>query len=173
MLVPWRRVASWHCEACGKCCMEYTPKLTFYEYLKLRNTGFVIEKSGRYYIRKIGNRCPFQAGRLCRLQSKMKPLSCRLFPFSIRRRGEGEALYEYMGEELFVYVDTFCKNVRLGKATRGLEEIVRDAVSIAYGKKKFGRLTASSPALLLPPSQPPPSEPSSGFYRQQISATHP
>ena len=154
MLVPWRRVASWHCEACGKCCMEYTPKLTFYEFLKLRNTGFAVEKSGRYYIRKIGKRCPFQVGRLCRLQDKLKPLSCRLFPFSIRRRGEEGALYEYMGEELYVYVDTFCRNVRPGIAGKGFEELVRDAVSIAYGKKKFGRLTASFPA------QPPPSAPS-------------
>lgn len=166
MRVPWRRVASWHCDACGKCCMEYTPKLTFYEFLKLRDTGFVLEKSGRFYIRKIGKRCPFQLGRLCRLQSNLKPLACRLFPFSIHKRGEEEALYEYMGDELFVYVDTFCKNVRLGKPTRGFEEIVRDAVSIVYGKKKFGRLTA-------PLSQPPPSESSSGFCQQQTWAVHP
>lgn len=167
MLVPWRRVASWHCEACGKCCMEYKPRLTFYEFLKLRNTGMVVEKGGRYYIRKIGRRCPFQTGTLCRLQDRLKPLSCRLFPFSVRRRGEESALFEYMGEELFVYVDTFCRNVRLGIAGKNIEELVRDAVSIAYGKKKFGRLTASLPL------QPPPSKPSSGSCQQQISAAHP
>jgi hypothetical protein len=168
-------VASWHCDACGKCCVEYTPKLTYYEFLKLRNTGFVIEKSGRYYIRKIGKHCPFQMGRLCRLQNKLKPLSCRLFPFSIYKKGEEEALYEYMGEELFVYVDTFCRNVKFGRAGKSFKEIVDDAVSIIYGKKKFGRLTA--PTLPTPvsqsPSQPPPSRPSSGSFRQQISATHP
>jgi hypothetical protein len=170
MLVPWRRAASWHCEACGRCCLEYTPKLTFYEFLKLKDTGFVVEKSGRYYIRKIGRRCPFQIGRFCRLQNDLKPLSCRLFPFSIHKRGEEEALYEYMGEELFVYVDPFCKNVRLGRATKSFEELVRDAVSIAYGKKKFGRLTAS---LLNSQPELPPSKPSSGSCRLLTSAAHP
>jgi len=105
MHVPWRRVASWHCNACGMCCRVYTPRLTAYEYLKLRNTGFVVEKAGRFYIRKIGGICPFQSGRLCSLQRDLKPTSCKTFPFVVRKRGEEDALFELDGEE-FTYMPT-------------------------------------------------------------------
>ncbi len=124
MRVPWRRVASWHCDACGKCCEAYRVKLTAYEYLKLKHTGFVEEKLGKFYIRKIGNKCPFQVGNLCILQNKLKPIACRLFPFSIRKEGKKDALVEYKGEDYYVYVDTFCPNVKLKKDSIPSKEMV-------------------------------------------------
>ncbi len=141
MKVPWRTVHSWNCKACGECCIEYKPKLTFYEYLTLPRQ-FVEERNGRYYIKKIGKRCPFQIGRLCGIQKK-KPLSCILFPFSIYTKGEDEAYFEYRGEEYYVYVDTFCKNVRLGKPTPSFIETVKEAIKIFRGENRnFTHLTS-------------------------------
>ncbi len=124
MHVPWRRVASWHCSACGRCCSAYRVKLNAYEYLKLKPTGFVEEKAGRFYIKKIGNRCPFQLGRLCMLQNRLKPVACRIFPFSLRRDGHDEALFEYGEEEYYVYVDTFCPNVKIKKDRKPSKDLI-------------------------------------------------
>ncbi|AEA47327.1 YkgJ family cysteine cluster protein [Archaeoglobus veneficus] len=139
MYVPWRRVASWHCDACGICCYRYRVRLTFYEYLKLRPTGLVEEKFGRYYIRKIGGRCPFQVGRLCSLQGVKKPAACKLFPFFVRRKGERDAFYEYNGEEFYVYISTDCPNVVLSRERREskrVESLVREAVQLYTGEKR-------------------------------------
>ncbi len=140
MYVPWRRVLSWHCSACGECCRKFKPKLTFYEYLRLRQTGFVEEKAGRFYIKKIGNKCPFQVGNLCSLQGERKPLSCKVFPFLVRKKGgkgEESALYEYDGEEYYVYVSTECPNTVVAKSeSNTLEPLVREAVELVLGRKK-------------------------------------
>ena len=114
MRVPWKQVASWHCNACGKCCREYTVRLTFYEYLLLRKTGFVEEKATGYYIKKIGKSCPFQHRNLCLLHGKIKPKACRLFPFVILKKGEEDARYEFKGEEFYVYLELGCPNIKIG-----------------------------------------------------------
>ena len=136
MKVPWRRIKYWKCDACGKCCSEYRIPLTFYEYLKLKNTGFVEEKSGRFFIRKINGKCPFQVGNLCTLQGELKPLACKLFPFSIRKKGKIEALYEYEGEEFYVYVDIGCKNVIFGKPSNIMRMMIEEAIEVYLGKRK-------------------------------------
>lgn len=154
MHVPWRRVASWHCDACGVCCRVYRPRLTAYEYLKLRHTGLVEEKAGRFYIRKINGRCPFQSDRLCSLQNDLKPISCKTFPFVVRRKGEEDALFELDGEEFYVYADTFCPNLIIKRDKRPVvTELVREAVMLFTGGKEFRRLTATIPktAELQPP----------------------
>lgn len=141
MKVPWRRISGWICTACGKCCLEYTPRLTFYEYLTLPRK-YTVERRGRYYLRKWGKNCPFQIGNLCGIQNR-KPLSCRLFPFSIHRRGDDSALFEYKNEEFYVYVDLFCPNVKLGKPSREFVRKVEDAVKLVMGEKRdFIGLTA-------------------------------
>ncbi len=150
MYVPWTRVASWHCNACGICCHKYRVKLTFYEYLKLRPTGLVEEKTGRYYIKRIGNRCPFQSGNLCSLQGERKPVACKLYPFLVRKKGKEEALYEYEGEEFYVYITTDCPNVKLGRGLESMEKLVREAVMIYTGAKKRAELiTAPEKGLIL------------------------
>lgn len=138
MHVPWRLVASWHCNACGNCCKEYRVRLRAYEYLKLRNTGLIEERAGRFFIKKIGGQCPFQNGNLCSLGNS-KPIACKLYPFSILKKGEEEALFEYEGEEFYVYVDDFCRNVRLKKSLNPSAEIVmkiEEAMEIFLGKRK-------------------------------------
>ncbi len=131
MKVAWRRVASWHCSACGVCCRHYRVRLSAYEYLKLKWTGFVEEKNGRFYIRKVNGRCPFQIDSLCSLQKTVKPLACKLYPFSVYTKGNDEAAFEYDGEEYYVYVDTFCPNVRVSKGrSERITEMVREAVML-------------------------------------------
>ncbi|WP_290597392.1 MULTISPECIES: YkgJ family cysteine cluster protein [unclassified Archaeoglobus] len=145
MQVPWRRVASWHCDACGVCCRVYRPKLTAYEYLKLRHTGLVEEKAGRFYIRKIDGRCPFQHGNLCSLQHNLKPIACKTFPFIVRRRGEESAAFELNNETYFVYAELFCPNLCIKsdlKPTRNAYELAKEAVMIFTGKNDFKLLTA-------------------------------
>lgn len=145
MHVPWRLVASWHCSACGNCCKEYRVRLRAYEYLKLRKTGLIEEKAGRFYIRKIGRLCPFQSGNICSL-GNFKPVACKLYPFSVLKKGEENALFEFEGEEFYVYVDDFCWNVRLKGDLRPSAEIVpkvEEAIEIILGKRiELNLLTA-------------------------------
>uniref|UniRef100_A0A7J2TG38 YkgJ family cysteine cluster protein n=1 Tax=Archaeoglobus fulgidus TaxID=2234 RepID=A0A7J2TG38_ARCFL len=137
MHVPWRLVASWHCDACGICCTRYRVRLRTYEFLKLRKTGFVEEKAGRFYIKNIGKFCPFQNGNLCSLGNS-KPVACKLYPFSILKKGDERASFEFEGEEFFVYVDTFCKNVKLKSDLRPskiVEKEIIEALEILTGKR--------------------------------------
>ncbi len=149
MKLPWRKVKDWMCHACGKCCLAYTPKLTYYEYLKMPK-NLVTEKRGRYYIKKFGRRCPFQIGSLCIIQNE-KPLSCKLFPFSVHRRGDELALFEYNGEEYYIYVDPFCPNTTLGNPTKALVERITQVLKLITGRKSdFSRLTCHSLAFRNP-----------------------
>lgn len=145
MHVPWRFVSSWHCSACGDCCKEYRVRLRAYEYLKLRGTGLIEEKAGRFYIKKIGKLCPFQKGNLCSLGSS-KPIACKIYPFSILKKGDERALFEYEGEEFFVYVDDFCRNIRLKRDLKPSSEIIREieeAMEVILGKRsELNLLTA-------------------------------
>ncbi|MEM0204115.1 MAG: YkgJ family cysteine cluster protein [Archaeoglobaceae archaeon] len=137
MHVPWRLVSSWHCEACGVCCTQYRVRLRAYEFLKLRQTGFVEEKAGRFFIKKIGKYCPFQVGTLCSLGDS-KPIACKIYPFSILKKGDELASFEFEGEEFFVYVDDFCRNVRLKKDAKPSQIIAREifeALEILTGKR--------------------------------------
>jgi len=152
MKVPWRFVASWYCSACGKCCKEYKVRITFYEYLKLKHTGFVEEKAGRFYIRKINDNCPFQVGNLCSLQGKQKPLACKLYPFVVLKKGDDKALYEYANEEFYVYVELGCPNVKLSKIpTENIKSLVEEAISIFLGKREANLITC--PQVSLTPRQ--------------------
>ncbi|MEM4747463.1 MAG: YkgJ family cysteine cluster protein [Archaeoglobaceae archaeon] len=145
MHVPWRFVASWHCDACGICCNKYRVRLRAYEFLKLKGTGFVEEKAGRFFIKKINKKCPFQIGNLCSLGNS-KPIACKLYPFSILKKGENSASFEFEGEEYFVYVDTFCKNVVLKRDKRPspiVEREIKEALEILTGKRsELNLLTA-------------------------------
>ena len=118
-------------------------RLSFYEYLKLKHTGFVEEKVGRYYIKKIKNTCPFQIGNLCSLQGKTKPLACKLYPFVVLKRGDEKALYEYNNEEFYVYVEVGCPNLKLGRSNKKIESLVKEAVQLFLGKRDTNLITCS------------------------------
>jgi len=149
MLVPWKKVHLWYCRACGRCCREYRVPLRFYEYLRLRSTGFVEERFGKFYIKKIGNHCPFQVGRLCSLQGELKPTACKLYPFSVKRKGDELSEFEYGGEMLHVYVDvSTCPNVILGRPSPIMRKLVEEAVQIYLGEKRnIELITANDTAL--------------------------
>lgn len=136
MKVPWRFVKDWHCDACGKCCKEYLVPLRSYEYLRLRWSGFVEERFGKFYIKKINGRCPFQINKLCILQGELKPIACKLYPFVIRKKGDERAEFEYGGEVFYVYVDTFCKNVVLGRPSESLRRMVVEAIQVYLGVRR-------------------------------------
>lgn len=131
--MPWSRVHSWHCIACGECCKHFKVPLTFWEYLKFRKLG-VVEERRKYYLRKINGRCPFQIGRFCGIQES-KPLVCKLFPFTIRQRGDDSALFYYGDDEYYVYVDVFCRNIVFGGPSFRFKEMVREALEIYTGKR--------------------------------------
>ncbi|MBO8182353.1 MAG: YkgJ family cysteine cluster protein [Archaeoglobus sp.] len=141
MKVPWSRIHSWHCVACGECCKHFKVPLTFWEYLRFRKLGLVEERR-KYYLRKIGGRCPFQMGRLCGIQES-KPFVCKLFPFIIRQKGDDSALFCYNDEEYYVYVDTYCRNIVFGKPSLKFKEMVREALDIYTGKRLRPRLLTS------------------------------
>ncbi|MEM1579235.1 MAG: YkgJ family cysteine cluster protein [Archaeoglobaceae archaeon] len=145
MHVPWKLVASWHCDACGICCTQYRVRLRAYEFLKFRFTGLVEEKAGRFFIKKFGKFCPFQIGNLCSLGNS-KPVACKVYPFSILKKGEDLASFEFEGEEYFVYVDNFCKNVRVKKDKKPSKLVakeVTEAMEIITGKRtELSLLTA-------------------------------
>ena len=136
MDIPWRKVHSWHCTACGSCCNEYLVPLRAYEYLRLKSTGFVMEKYGKFYVKKICKKCPFQYKNLCILQGSLKPTACKLYPFKIRKRGDEKAEFEYKGDVFYVYVDTFCPNVKLGRPTESLKRMIIEAIQIYLGEKR-------------------------------------
>lgn len=133
MKVPWSRIHSWYCDACGECCRHFKVPLTFWEYLKLRKLG-VVEERRRYYLKKIKGRCPFQLGRFCGIQ-ETKPLVCKLFPFTIRERGEESALFYYGDGEYYVYVDAYCKNIVFGRPSFRFKETIKEALEIYTGKR--------------------------------------
>ncbi len=136
MQIPWRRVSNWFCSACGRCCNEYIVPLRTYEYLKLKSTGFVEERYGKFYIKKINGRCPFQIENICILQGKYKPLACKLYPFQIKKKGDELAEFEYKGEVFYVYVDvSVCPNIRIGRAGENMRRLVAEAVQLYIGEK--------------------------------------
>jgi len=138
MKVPWSRVHSWHCVACGECCKHFRVPLTFWEYLRFRGFGLVEEKR-KYYLRKINGRCPFQTGKLCGIQQN-KPFACKLFPFVVLRKGDDPALFYFGDEEYYVYVDTYCKNLVFGKPSLRFKEMVKEALDIYTGKRIVPKL---------------------------------
>ncbi|MCS7130936.1 MAG: hypothetical protein NZ872_05910, partial [Archaeoglobaceae archaeon] len=68
----------------------------------------------------------------------LKPVACKLYPFSVLKKGEESALFEFDGEEFFVYVDDFCRNVKLKRDLKPSIEIIKqieEAIEIILGKR--------------------------------------
>ena len=142
--VPWRRVKSWHCVACGECCSRYAVPLGAGEYARLVSVygeKVVRIKLGKPYLQKVGRRCIFQAGRLCSLQSAgLKPYACKVYPFFIRRDGrreKEEAEFWYKDEVFYVYVNTGCRQVKLDKPEPWFANLViPEAIELYLNRKR-------------------------------------
>ncbi|MHC1579947.1 MAG: YkgJ family cysteine cluster protein [Candidatus Alkanophagales archaeon] len=149
MLRPWRELRWWECRGCGRCCFDFRPRLLAYEALKLEKTGFVEYRDGKFYIRKVGGVCPFLRGGLCSLQGELKPTTCKIFPFSVHRRGDDRALYLYKGRKFYVYVDDYCPNVVLG-GDGDAEILVREVVRIVTGELSESKLLTAPASVTRP-----------------------
>lgn len=138
---------SWSCIACGGCCSDrFSIILTSYEYAKLsKSYGFQVmymDRRGNPCLKKVRGRCVFQdSAGLCTLQPLgMKPMACRMWPFTIRREpipGCGDALFQYGGEDYYVYVDRSyrCPGIGRGKPEE-LHSTIAELIEIRRNPSK-------------------------------------
>ena len=146
--VPWRYVNMWYCDGCGLCCREFDVVLRFDEWLRIiRRYGVGVTRAGlnKFYLRRKGDgSCIFlyeAFGRqLCGLQD-MKPIACKLWPFKIYTRPKygraREAVFNYEGQRLFVYIDPSCPRIVWGEPSQTLiYKIIPEFIEIAIGVRK-------------------------------------
>ena len=160
-IVPWQSVSDWHCKACGYCCKLYNVVLGFPEWLRLTKTfgsDTTVVGLDRFYIKRSSDGscaflCNSSRNYFCGLQ-KMKPEACKLWPFKVLSQpkyGEpNQAVFDYMGHELYIYVDTMCSGLRYGipkwefrHAT--IREFAEIALGIRQVQYKTTRATAPMP----------------------------
>lgn len=160
-LLPWRKVRDWSCSACGECCKHFEVQLSPYELAKLAPFGAASRirfEHGRVYLRKRRDgRCAFQEEAMglwiCSLADR-KPTICKLWPFHVFNRPSygrgGQAEYEYEGKKLYIYVNSYCPNLTLGRPSERLTTLViPEVLDIALGKSGSQRYSTSR--LLDPP----------------------
>ena len=145
--VPWSRVESWSCRACGECCKWFSIPLTLHEYAKISHSyghhAFTLSL-GRAYLRKrADDRCLFQfriGGRwLCGLQAE-KPYICRMWPFTVSRNpihGRSQAArWDSPHGRTYIYVDPRCPTITFGKPSNHLlSKVLPEFVEMAFGKR--------------------------------------
>ncbi|MEM4576226.1 MAG: YkgJ family cysteine cluster protein [Candidatus Nezhaarchaeales archaeon] len=154
-LVPWRRIESWSCIACGDCCKEFRVPLKAYEAARLaRLFGYTCIEFNieRYVLRKrLDGRCIFQVysnGKwVCGIQS-IKPLACKIWPFLVSHMpshgSKEEAWYEYEGRKYYIYVNTFCRGIAYGKPTKTLsEKVLPEFIELSLGIREKQNLSTS------------------------------
>ncbi|MEM3589885.1 MAG: YkgJ family cysteine cluster protein [Candidatus Bathyarchaeia archaeon] len=155
LLLPWKRVRDWFCSACGECCKHFEVQLSPYELARIAPFGATSRirfEHGRVYLSKRRDgRCAFQERAMglwiCSLADR-KPTLCKLWPFHVFNRpnyGRGEqAEYKYEGRRLYVYVNSYCSNVTLGRPTERLTTLVLpEVLDIALGKSNSQRYSTS------------------------------
>ncbi|RLF10111.1 MAG: YkgJ family cysteine cluster protein [Thermoprotei archaeon] len=143
--IPWSRVETWFCKACGECCKDYRVPVGGYEALKLIElfgSSCLELRDGRYYLKKRRDgRCIFQVqvggNWICGIQD-IKPLACRLWPFVVYKRPKlgysSEAEFEFKGRRYYVYVDPECRGVKLGEPSDHLvEKVIPEFIALSEG----------------------------------------
>jgi Fe-S-cluster containining protein len=146
--VPWQNVSDWRCRACGYCCKLYGVVLGFPEWLKIsKNYGpeKTIASLDRFYIKRDSSGacsflCNTSLNYFCGLQS-MKPDACKIWPFKVLvepKYGEPkQAAFDYMGNRLYIYVDTMCSGLRYGTPTWDFRcTTVKEFAELALGLRK-------------------------------------
>jgi len=148
MPMPWRYVSSWNCIACGKCCKSYDVVLNFPEWVNIvRSYGVGTTEPGinKFHLKRQNDGscvflCKFFDRWFCSLQNR-KPIACKLWPFKILDKSKfgspNEALYNYGDQELFVYVDPWCKGIQWGNPTQEFtRKTLAELVEIALGMRR-------------------------------------
>lgn len=160
--VPWRRVESWTCVACGLCCKGFDVVLDFPEWINIVKTygvDFTQPSISRFYLRrKSDGTCVFLYNHygtwLCSLQ-RMKPIACKLWPFKISDKpkygNSKEASCKWSNQKLYIYVDPSCIGLRWGSPNLEFAStILPEFIDLAlYQRRKQFHSTAK-----LFPSQP-------------------
>ena len=148
-VIPWGHVEFWRCYGCGYiCCGSSVVPLTTSEWVKIvQNFGAEATESdgrGLYLGKQMGNRCVFQYNylgkQLCAIQY-MKPRSCKIWPFKIYnrpKRGNAEmATFNYHGERVYIYLDTHCLGIKIGKPNKYFREaIIPEFLDIFLGHRE-------------------------------------
>ncbi|MEM0049498.1 MAG: YkgJ family cysteine cluster protein [Candidatus Bathyarchaeia archaeon] len=160
VFVPWSYVNLWRCNGCGLCCREFEVVLTFNEWLNItKRYGVGVTRAGLnkiYIAKKSDGSCvflyPSSSGKwLCGLQH-IKPLACKLWPFKVLSKPKyghsSEAIFEYLGQKFYVYIDPFCPGIRWGKPSAELVyKILPEFIEIAIGlreKQVYSTMTFNS-----------------------------
>jgi Fe-S-cluster containining protein len=83
----------------------------------------------------------------CGLQN-MKPMACKLWPFKIVGRPKygrsNEAFFSHNKEKFFVYIDSFCPEIKWGPPTDNIsKKLIPEFIEIALGKKKKQKYSTS------------------------------
>lgn len=147
--VPWRHINSWQCNGCGVCCKNYQVVLKFNEWLRLINRfgpGVTSTSLNRFYLgKRPDGSCIFlwRSGNihLCALQG-MKPVACKLWPFRVlsspKYGRRSEALFEYKGNDFYVYIDPSCPQIVWGEPSLKLVNyVIPEFIEIALGVREM------------------------------------
>jgi len=154
--VPWKYIADWKCIACGDCCKLYSVVINFNEWLRIiRDYG--VENTASDLNKLLINRrndgsCAFlnngSASNVCGLQH-MKPKACQLWPFKVLFEPKfgfpDEASY-FLGEKrLFIYADSNCHGLTLGRPTwEFANSTLKEFVELAAGLRNIQFKTTSN-----------------------------
>jgi len=159
--IPWSKVESWSCKACGECCKWFNIPLTLHEYAKIGQIygrqAFALGL-GKVYLRKrVDERCIFQfrLGErwLCGLQAE-KPYVCRMWPFTVSRNPiygrSQEARWEGPYGRTYIYADPRCLMITFGRPSNYLlNKVLPEFVDMAFGKKMLQEHSTCTPLGLL------------------------
>lgn len=152
-LISWKKVKSWKCLACGECCKCFNIPLKSNEYTRMLKIfgceifNFNITPVKIFLTRKENGRCIFQHhtyGKwLCGIQ-QIKPIVCKLFPFSITKSSNKKALYIYKGKIYNIYLERSCKGIRLGKpSSEFIYKMIPQAIEESLNPEKSHHILTS------------------------------
>ena len=128
-IVPWRKVESWKCIHCGKCCSNLDVPVTYEDEKRLKKYGDVFTRGKiGLYLRKVGKNCIFYQDGDCKIYTD-RPEACRRYPFYFRYFGSDEALFTIGKTEIYVYVDLECNGVgKGGNVEEAIKEILKSLI---------------------------------------------
>jgi len=153
--IPWKKISSWRCLGCGKCCERFRVNLRSYEYAKIINyraDAVELDEFGNPYLKKIGDRCIFQNQyNLCDLQFlDMKPFFCKIWPFIVLNRPESNtrqnAEFYYKDKEYYVYINpyaTMCPGINRG-VPEDLPLTIAEVIEICQNPEKRQKYSTSN-----------------------------
>jgi len=161
-LISWKKVKSWKCITCGECCNCFNIPLKSIEYARMiKIFGNEILDFNKYPVKRFlkrreNGRCIFQyylAGKwICKIQ-QIKPIVCKIFPFSISKSNNKKALYIYKGNPYNINLKRSCKGIKLGKPSNEfIYKILPKAIELSLNPEKSHH-TLTSHLLLDPLNQ--------------------